>query len=200
MTALKQERKVDQADADDRANEIEKIVKDAVAVAHENSAGEEHLLITGDASIGFVAQRGSPSTFEAGASPRFLWKFNDRLMFDAAFDFGVGRDGSGNESTSADLTIASATYILNDYLVVGGGLFVAPFAAYHRDFDPPWIKKLPDDPLVFGDNGIAPGSVMGVFVGGTIRSSSIARSIMHYTYPMVLRWLPTIPAGQAAST
>jgi hypothetical protein len=58
------------------------------------------------------------------------------------------------------------TYALNDYLVIGGGLFVAPFAAYHRDFDPSWITKLPDDPLVFSDGGLAPGSVLGAFISG----------------------------------
>ncbi len=141
-------------------------MKDAIAIAQDNSVGEEKLLITGDASVGFGASSGSTSNFEAGVAPRFLWKLNDRIMFDAALDIGIGRDGSGNNATTVDLTIASATFIVNDYLVVGGGLFVAPFAAYHRDYDPSWINKLPDDPLVFGDRAIAPGSVLGAFVGG----------------------------------
>jgi len=83
-------------------------------------------------------------------------------------DIGLDRDGSGASTTTFSLEIASITYIVNDYIVVGGGKFVAPFAAYHRDFDPSWINKLPDDPLVFSDNGLGPSSVLGAFVSGGI--------------------------------
>ena len=166
VAALKKQRAEDVADAEDRQNEIDKVVKDVVRQTRENGMGQEKLLITGDAAVGFTAQKGAPNNFEAGVAPRFLWKINDQLMFDAGFDIGVGRDDQGGNGTSFDLTIASVSYILNDYLVVGGGLFVAPFAAYHRDFDPPWITKLPDDPLVFSDGGLAPGSVLGAFISG----------------------------------
>ena len=130
--------------------------------AKADAQGEEKLLITGDASLGFTAMKGQKSTFEAGVAPRLLWKINDKLMFDAGLDIGFNSDGS----TAVELSIASATYAVCDYMVIGGGLFVAPFAAYHRDFDPPWITKLPDDPLVFGDAGLAPGSVLGAFASG----------------------------------
>lgn len=168
VSALKKQRAADQQDNEDRAAEIEKTVKDVLANARSQSLGETKLLITGDAAVGFDAHRHSDSTFNAGVAPRLLWKINDRLMFDAALDIGIGSDANGNNATSVDLTIASLTYIINDYMVVGGGQFVAPFAAYHRNFDPPWINKLPDDPLVFSDGGLAPGSVLGMFVSGGI--------------------------------
>jgi hypothetical protein len=50
--------------------------------------------------------------------------------------------------------------------LVGGGLFTVPFGRYHSHFDPRWINKLPDDPLAFGDRGIAPGGGTGVFAMG----------------------------------
>jgi hypothetical protein len=167
IDALKKQRADDAADAEDRQAEIEQVMKDVMAQARSNSLGEERLLITGDADVGFSATKGDPNSFSAGVAPRFLWKFNDRLMFDAAFDVGVDTDPDTREgSTTFDLVIASATYTVCDYMVIGGGLFVTPFAAYHRDFDPSWITKLPDDPLVFSDGGLAPESVLGVFASG----------------------------------
>ena len=168
VASLKKQREADQQDAEERAAEIDKTIKDVMAHARAQSLGDTKLLIAGDAAVGFDAHRHSTSTFFAGVAPRFLWKINDQLAFDAALDIGIGRDSSGNNATTVDLTIASMTYIVNDYITVGGGLFVAPFAAYHRNFDPPWINKLPDDPLVFSDGGLAPGSVLGAFVSGAV--------------------------------
>jgi len=169
VATLKKQQAENQADADERMAETEKLVKDVMAKAQASSLGETKLLITGDASVGFTSQKNNTSTFSAGVSPRLLWKINDRLQFDAAMDIGLDRNPSDNSSeTTFDLTIASVTYLLNDYMVIGAGKFVAPFAAYHRDFDPPWIDKLPDDPLVFSDNGLAPGSILGAFVSGGV--------------------------------
>ena len=163
---LKKQLDAGQQDADARNDEIDKMIKDVMREAKSHAVGETKLLITGDAAVGFDAHRHNDSTFYAGASPRFLWKINDRLQFDAALDINIGRDDGGNNATTVDLTIASITYLVNDYLVVGGGLFVAPFGSYHRQYDPPWINKLPDDPLVFSDGGLAPGSVLGAFISG----------------------------------
>ena len=162
VATLKKQQAENQTDAEERQAETDKLVKEVLANARANSQGTSKLLITGDASVGFNAQRNSTSTFFAGVAPRFLWKQSDQLQFDAAMDISFNSDNS----TAFNLEIASATYLLNDYLVVGAGLFVAPFGAYHRDFDPSWINKLPDDPLVFSDNGLGPGSVLGAFVSG----------------------------------
>ena len=125
---------------------------------------------------GTPAAKGSPSSFNASLAPLILWRLNDRLLFEGAFDIGVSNaDGSG--STSFELTIADISYIVNDYLTVGGGLFVAPFGVYHNHFDPPWINKLPDDPLVFSDGGLAPGSIVGAFATGAVPVGS-----MKFTY------------------
>ena len=125
-------------------------------------------MIAGDAAVGFVTQRKSNSTFFAQVSPLFLWEPTDRLLFEAAFDLGINTDANANSSTSIDLTIANASYLVNDYLAVGGGLFVVPFGVYHNHFDPPWINKFPDDPLPFGDNPIAPNSEVGIFARGAV--------------------------------
>ena len=162
IEALKKQEKQDAEDAQANADEILKIVKDVKERALTDTSGTTKLLITGDAAVGFSAFRGSPSTFEAGFAPRFLWRLNDQLYFDGALDIGLNSDNS----TSVDLKIASLNYTLNDYITIGLGQFVAQFAAYHRYYDPSWIDKLPDDPLVFSDGGLAPSSILGAYLSG----------------------------------
>jgi len=151
-------------DLDDLEKEISRI-GDQV---HSALPGSEHLVIAGDAAIGFVNQQKTNSTFFAGVSPLFLWEPTDRLLFETAFDVNISTDTDNNSSTSFDLTIADASFVVNDWLIVGGGLFVVPFGQYHNHFDPPWINKLPDDPLVFSDGGIASSSEVGIFARGAV--------------------------------
>jgi len=135
---------------------------------HRGLPGTEHFLLAGDASIGFASQRKNGSTFNATFSPLFLWEPTDRLLFEAAFDVSGTTDPNANSSTDVNLTIADVSYLMNDYLAVGGGVFIVPFGQYHNHFDPPWINKLPDDPLVFSDGGLAPNSQTGIFGRGAI--------------------------------
>jgi hypothetical protein len=130
--------------------------------------GTSNFTLAGDMSIGYTDQRHSKSTFDAGIAPLILFQPTDRVLIEAAADIGVSTDDQNNSETSFDLTIANASFIINDNLIVGGGLFVVPFGVYHNHFDPPWINKFPDDPLPFGDGGIAPSSEVGAFARGAI--------------------------------
>jgi hypothetical protein len=150
----------------DDLDEIDKTLRDIKGQLREYKFGTEKLLIAGDAAFGYTAQRGTKSTFSAGIAPLALWQPTDRLLIEAAADIGISNDGNGASSTSFGLTIANASFIVSDNLIVGAGLFVAPFGVYHRHFDPPWINKLPDDPLVFSNGGLAPGSVVGFYASG----------------------------------
>ena len=155
---------VTQEDLDDLDRQMRKL-RDEV---HTALPGTEHLLIAGDANFGFVNQQMTNSTFFADFSPLILWEPTDRLLFEAAWDMSVSTDSNNNSSTSVNLNIADASFIVNDYLIVGGGLFVVPFGQYHNHFDPPWINKLPDDPLVFSGGGLAPISEVGIFGRGAV--------------------------------
>ena len=126
--------------------------------------------IVGDAAFGFNAQHPSPSnSFSAGIAPLALWKLNDQILIEAGVDIGVDNaTGDGSGETAFELKIADLSYFLCDYATVGGGLFVVPFGRYHNHFDPGWITKLPDDPLVFSDSSIDPGSELGAFIKGAI--------------------------------
>jgi hypothetical protein len=144
--------------------------------------GFDQLTISGDMSVGFSAQRHTNSTFSAGIAPLILWRPADKLLVEAGFDIGIGTDAdSGESSTSFDLVIANISYELNDYTIIGGGLFVVPFGVFHNHFDPPWIDKLPDEPLPFGDGGIAPGSEVGIFAKGALPAGA-----MKFTYDVYL--------------
>jgi hypothetical protein len=159
---------VTQAEVDQAIDDIEKEIKAVKNQTDFLRLGTTNLIIAGDASFDFVGQRHSPSTFSAGIAPLILYKLSDRLLIEGAADIGISTDTDNNSSTSFDLTIANATYLLNDYISVGAGLFVVPFGVFHNHYDPPWINKLPDEPLPFGDNGIAPSSEVGVFVQGAV--------------------------------
>lgn len=135
---------------------------------HAALPGTEHLVIAGDGAVTFtnLQKSSSPSSFNAIVSPLILWEPTDRLLVTAAFDLAVGTDTTGVSSSSINVNIADASIIVNDNLIVGGGLFVVPFGQYHNHFDPPWIEKLPDAPLAFGDSAIGPSSEVGIFAHG----------------------------------
>ena len=153
---------------DELETEIETL-KDATA---QNKPGLENVVIAGDAATGFTTQKGAKSSFYAGVAPLILWQPTDKFLFETSFDIGIGTDPTNASSTTFDLDIADASYILNDYMLVGGGLFTTPFGQYHNHFDPPWITKFPDDPLAFGAQSIAPEHAVGAFVKGAIPIST----------------------------
>jgi hypothetical protein len=162
---------VTREDLDDLEQQIRKVTDQV----HSALPGTEHLTILGDAAVGFTNRDKSPSNFNLAFSPLFLWEPTSRLLVEAALDVGVDTTTDSVSSTSVDLTIANASFIVNDNLIVGGGLFVVPFGQYHNHFDPPWIEKLPDAPLAFGDNPIAPSSEVGIFARGAVPVRGLPR-------------------------
>jgi hypothetical protein len=149
---------------------LQQALSKAQAEAQASGLGETKLLIAGDAAAGYVDESGSPSTFTAEFNPMFLWQLNDKLFFEGGLELSIeGPDETGEDSmTDVELDSAYLTYLLNDYVSIGAGKFGTPFTVYHRHFDPSWINKLPFDPLVYGDGGIAPDSAVGVFAIGAV--------------------------------
>lgn len=151
----------DQATNDELDKEMQEI-KDEV---HRYHSGLESVVIAGDGDVGYTRVNHTDSTFDAGLSPLILWSPTDRILIEGAFDLGLRSDNTG---TDIDLTLADISYEVCDHFIIGGGLFAVPFGQYHNHFDPPWINKFPDDPLVFSDGGLAPGSEVGVFGRGAV--------------------------------
>jgi len=147
-------------------DELEKKVKSLRDEVDRNRLGTSQFHLAGDAAVGFTARNGEKSTFDAGVAPLILWSPHKNILIEAGFDIAGTVSEDNESSTEFDLTLANISFFVNDNLYVGGGLFVVPFGVYHRHFDPPWINKFPDDPLPFGDGGIAPAEETGFFLGG----------------------------------
>lgn len=104
------------------------------------------------------------STFLGAAfSPIFLYRHSDRLMFEAELEFEL----EGNE-LEIGLEYADVMYILNDYITVRAGKFLLPFGTFIERLHPAWINRLPNRPLGFGHDGIAPSSGIGLELRGAI--------------------------------
>jgi len=157
---------VSQEDMDKIIDDIQKDIRDNRSLLGSLKHGTTKLVIAGDADAGFTARQHENSNFEATFAPLFLWQINEKILFEGGLDISVERNDANENETAVDLTLANMSYLVNNNLVLTGGLFVVPFGVHHLHFDPPWINKLPDDPLPFGDGGIAPSSELGAMASG----------------------------------
>jgi hypothetical protein len=141
-------------------NEIAEEAQRAQEMAEARRSGLATFLLTGNATISYVDRDGSASTFRAVWRPVFLWKLNDRMLFEGKLELRLEDDV---EDIEARIEYANLTYIVNDYLTIGAGKVLTPFGLYPERFYP---GKLVDDPLAFADNGLAPHSSLGFFARG----------------------------------
>ncbi len=158
---------------------LNKEVARARQIAEGSGLGDTRLLITGSAAAGYFDPEDESSTFTAEFNPMLLWQLNERLFFEGELELGLEGpelNGEGSE-TEAELDLAYLSYLINDYAAVSAGKFSVPFTAYHNHLDPSWINKLPIDPLVYADGGIAPDTGVGAFVTGAV---SCRRGIFNY--------------------
>jgi hypothetical protein len=139
-------------------------------IAESLGLTDTKLLITGSAAAGYFDPEGQSSTFTAEFNPMFLWQLDERLFFEGELELALEGPDLGGEGSQTDveLDLAYLTYLINDYALAGGGKFSVPFTTYHNHLDPSWINKLPTDPLVYADGGIAPDTGVGAFVTGAI--------------------------------
>jgi hypothetical protein len=172
LSLQEHQQKAQKTEAQSRDNKIgflQQEAKKAWQAAQNAPQSDTQLLITGDMNAGYMNQRHGDNTFFSEFSPMLLWQLNDRLFFEGGLDLdlsGPELDGEGSD-TEVELGAAYLTYLLNDYALAGLGYFPLPFTEYHNHFDAPWINKLPTDPLVYGDSGIAPDSGLGAFATGS---------------------------------
>ena len=102
------------------------------------------------------------STFDGGTfAPIFLFKLNDRFMFESELEFTL----SGGEF-EIGFEYVDMMYIVNDYMTVRAGKFLLPFGTFMERLHPSWINRFSSKPLGFGHGGIAPGSEVGAELRG----------------------------------
>jgi hypothetical protein len=99
---------------------------------------ETPLTISGALAFGYNAPQNQNAGYFFGEfSPDFFVKLNDWILMEA--EIAAGSDGS------VSVNFAQVDFLVNDWLTVILGRFVAPIAFYNERLNNPWINKLPVD-------------------------------------------------------
>ncbi len=152
-----------QAETDQSIDELAKETKAAKQMAKDSFPGSTKTLLTGYGSAGFINQdNGGDKKFSATFNPIFLWKLNDRLLFEGELEAELeGHD------TSIALELAQISYVLNDYATFGAGKFLNPMDYFVERQHMAWVNKMPDKPLAVYD-GLLPETEVGAQVRGGV--------------------------------
>ncbi len=143
-------------------DELRQEVETLKTQVKETFPGSTKFLLAGYGTAGFTARSGEDPFFDASFNAIFLWKFTDRLFFEGELEFEF-EDGS----TTTNLEIAQASYLLNDYMTIGVGRFLNPMNFFVERQHMNWVNKLPDKPLAVYD-GLFPESELGAQLRGVI--------------------------------
>ncbi len=136
----------------------------------QGNANTTQFLLGGYGFVNFENEDGSPSNFESGFNPIFLWKLNDRVFFESEVEFEL-EDGG----TAVALEYAQLFYVLNDYVTFGAGKYLSPINTFVERLHPTWINKLPTMPLGLSGHGGVPlmgGSQIGFQLRGAVNAGS----------------------------
>lgn len=128
--------------------------------ARLSRAGTNRFVITGYGVAAYTAERDGASIFTSEVAPILLWQLNERLLFSAETEFEMG------EELETNVEYAHVSFLATDFLNLGAGKFLTPFAIFSQRLHPAWINKLPNAPLAFGHDGIVPGSGVGGYARG----------------------------------
>lgn len=155
------EKAVAAKESEEVIDELEKELKSVKSLASAVQPGLSKPLVTGYGFVGFTDREGEKGTFDAGFNPILLWKYSDRIFFEGELELELD-----DTETELELEYANISYIANDYMTLKAGKFLAPFGTFAERLHPAWINKLPDAPLPFGHDGIAPTSEIGFQASG----------------------------------
>lgn len=150
----------DRALAEMRADIMAEMAREIERQTQWLSPGATNFVIAGSAVTAFQDREGVDSTFGVGIAPILLWKPTERLMFETEVAFALT-----DEETEVELDYAHFSYLLNDYLTIGGGKFLIPFGAFWERWHPSWINKLPTMPLIY-ERGLIGPTGLGVQLRG----------------------------------
>jgi len=203
VQSLEQEHQQDQAEiqalkdqqgqTEQKTEEIKKTADKAVEVASQVQPAmqsvntevkvpvENHnFVLAGDAEFQYTNQGGGNKSHGsyglADFAPVFLYRANDKVLFEAGFDTSIDNSSitlqspnngatSGNSgySTTFNLTFATIDYLFNDYATLVAGEMLLPLGTY-SERGAGWLNKLPDDPM-------SRSLLIGTGVGAQVRGS-----------------------------
>ena len=164
-----------QAETDQALDELDKKLNAVKKTAKDSYPGSTKFMLAGYGAAGFDTQnRGGDKKFYASFNPIFLWKLNDRLLFEGELEYELG----GNDTSTA-LEMAQMSYVLNDYMTIGAGKFLNPVNYFVERQHMAWVNKLPNKPLAVYD-GLLPESNVGAQVRGVVPIGSMKLSYAFY--------------------
>ena len=154
-------------------------------VVNASPSAKHNFTMVGDAEVQFGQAKGQNGTFTlADFAPIFLFRANDKILFEAGFDVSlqnnVDANGkpSGGSSTAVDLSFAQLDYLLNDYITVVAGYMVLPLGTY-SERAAGWLNKIPDDPLPVD---FLPGAGAGAQLRGAVPIGQAGQMLTYSGY------------------
>jgi hypothetical protein len=141
--------------------------------------------MVGDAEVQFGQAKGQNGTFSlADFAPIFLFRANDKILFEAGFDVtlqnNTGTNGHPNgSSTSVSMSFGQLDYLLNDYVTVVAGDMLMPLGTY-QERGAGWLNKIPDDPLPV--DAFLPGSGVGAQLRGAVPVGQSGQMLTYSVY------------------
>ncbi len=131
-------------------------------------------VISGYGTVGYFyrTQGAKENAFTASVNPIFLFQFQDRILFEAEWEFEL-EEGI----TETGLEYAQLDWIVNDNLVLVGGKFLLPFGTFGERYHPSWINEFPTGPPLYGHDVTGFGAApllpiladVGLMARGTVR-------------------------------
>lgn len=106
----------------------------------------------------FPHEHGEGKFFFDGFEPILLVQLNDHILLECELEFHL--DG-------VEVGYAQADFIVNDWLTVVAGRYLAPIGWFNERMHPAWINKLPDFPLMEETVSLADFSLNGVQLRGS---------------------------------
>lgn len=127
-------------------------------------SGDSKFMLRGYGHAGLEAIDEDISFVGGSLNPIFLWRQNDRLIFEAELEISAK-----GEETEIELEYANISYLINDYMTLRLGKFLLPFGIFSERLHPAWINKLSTMPLGFGHHDpIGPTADYGAEIRGAI--------------------------------
>ncbi len=113
------------------------------------------VVITGYGTVGYAfgTQGENENAFTTSISPIFLFQFQDRVLFEAEFEFELTEG-----VTETGLEYAQLDLLLHDNFTLVGGKFLLPFGIFGERLHPTWINKFPTSPPLYGHHVAAFGA------------------------------------------
>ncbi len=123
----------------------------APAAAAQEAGGQRvvptnQVVISGYGTVGYAYRpQSNQNEFTTSFNPIFLFQFQDRILFEAEFEFEV-EEGI----TETGLEYAQLDFIVHDNLTLVGGKFLVPFGVFSERLHPTWINKFATSPPIYG--------------------------------------------------